>query len=319
MTPPLLEVTDLCVEFPQRRQRLQALDRISFTLEAGEVLGFVGESGAGKSLTGAAIMGLLEPPGQITGGRIALEGQCIDGDAQKVRGCRIGMIFQDPLTSLNPLRTVGDQLVETIQLHLGMDGTAAAARAGELLDEVGIDRDRIGAYPHEFSGGMRQRIVIALALAPEPKLIIADEPTTALDVSIQAQVLALLRSLCKDRGAAVILITHDMGVIAETTDRVAVLYAGRLVETGRTVDVISAPRHPYTRGLMAATPNLDLVSVDTVLPQIPGNMPSLADLPPGCRFHPRCGDAMPVCRQAAASFIDGVACHLYDQPAQEAG
>jgi peptide/nickel transport system ATP-binding protein len=319
MTPPLLEVTDLCVEFPQRRQRLQALDRISFTLEAGEVLGFVGESGAGKSLTGAAIMGLLEPPGQITGGRIALEGQRIDGDVQKVRGCRIGMIFQDPLTSLNPLRTVGDQLVETIQLHLGMDGTAAAARAGELLDEVGIDRDRIGAYPHEFSGGMRQRIVIALALAPEPKLIIADEPTTALDVSIQAQVLALLRSLCKDRGAAVILITHDMGVIAETTDRVAVLYAGRLVETGRTVDVISAPRHPYTRGLMAATPNLDLVSVDTVLPQIPGNMPSLADLPPGCRFHPRCGDAMPVCRQAAASFIDGVACHLYDQPAQEAG
>ena len=319
MTPPLLEVTDLCVEFPQRRQRLQALDRISFTLEAGEVLGFVGESGAGKSLTGAAIMGLLEPPGQITGGRIALEGQRIDGDAQKVRGCRIGMIFQDPLTSLNPLRTVGDQLVETIQLHLGMDGTAAAARAGELLDEVGIDRDRIGAYPHEFSGGMRQRIVIALALAPEPKLIIADEPTTALDVSIQAQVLALLRSLCKDRGAAVILITHDMGVIAETTDRVAVLYAGRLVETGRTVDVISAPRHPYTRGLMAATPNLDLVSVDTVLPQIPGNMPSLADLPPGCRFHPRCGDAMPVCRQAAASFIDGVACHLYDQPAQGAG
>ena len=319
MTPPLLEVTDLCVEFPQRRQRLQALDRISFTLAAGEVLGFVGESGAGKSLTGAAIMGLLEPPGRITGGEIMLEGQRIDGRAETVRGGRIGMIFQDPLTSLNPLRTVGDQLVETIQLHLGMDSAAAMARAGELLDEVGIDRDRIGAYPHEFSGGMRQRIVIALALAPEPKLIIADEPTTALDVSIQAQVLALLRSLCKDRGAAVILITHDMGVIAETTDRVAVLYAGRLVETGRTADVISAPRHPYTRGLMAATPNLDLVSVDTVLPQIPGTMPSLADLPPGCRFHPRCGDALPVCRQAAASFIDGVACHLYDQPAQEAG
>ena len=319
MTPPLLEVTDLSVEFPQRRQRLQALDRISFTLEAGEVLGFVGESGAGKSLTGAAIMGLLEPPGRITGGEISLEGQRIDGRAEAVRGRRIGMIFQDPLTSLNPLRTVGDQLIETIQLHLGLDGTAAAARAGELLDEVGIDRGRIGAYPHEFSGGMRQRIVIALALAPEPKLIIADEPTTALDVSIQAQVLALLRNLCKERGAAVILITHDMGVIAETTDRVAVLYAGRLVETGRTADVISAPRHPYTRGLMAATPNLDLVSVDTVLPQIPGSMPSLADLPPGCRFHPRCGDAMPVCRQTAASFIDGVACHLYDVQKQEAG
>ena len=319
MTPPLLEVTDLSVEFPQRRQRLQALDRISFTLEAGEILGFVGESGAGKSLTGAAIMGLLESPGRITGGRIMLEGQRIEGDAEKVRGRRIGMIFQDPLTSLNPLRTVGDQLVETIQLHLGMDGTAAAARAGELLDEVGIDRGRIGAYPHEFSGGMRQRIVIALALAPEPKLIIADEPTTALDVSIQAQVLALLKSLCKERGAAVILITHDMGVIAETTDRVAVLYAGRLVETGRTTEVISAPRHPYTRGLMAATPNLDLVSVDTVLPQIPGSMPSLANLPPGCRFHPRCGDALPACRLTAPSFIDGVACHLYDQPAQEVG
>ncbi|MEK9935891.1 MAG: ABC transporter ATP-binding protein [Rhodobiaceae bacterium] len=319
MTAPLLDVSDLSVEFPQRRQRLQALDRISFTLEAGEVLGFVGESGAGKSLTGAAIMGLLEPPGRITGGRITLQGQRIDGRAETVRGRRIGMIFQDPLTSLNPLRTVGDQLVETIQLHLGMDAGAAAVRAGELLDEVGIDRSRIGAYPHEFSGGMRQRIVIALALAPEPELIIADEPTTALDVSIQAQVLVLLRRLCKERGAAVILITHDMGVIAETTDRVAVLYAGRLVETGRTAEVISAPRHPYTRGLMAATPNLDLVSVDTVLPQIPGSMPSLADLPPGCRFHPRCGDVMPVCRQTAAPFIDGVACHLYDTQSPEAG
>ena len=319
MTAPLLDVSDLSVEFPQRRQRLQALDRISFTLEAGEVLGFVGESGAGKSLTGAAIMGLLEPPGRITGGRITLQGQRIDGRAETVRGRRIGMIFQDPLTSLNPLRTVGDQLVETIQLHLDMDVGAAAVRAGELLDEVGIDRSRIGAYPHEFSGGMRQRIVIALALAPEPELIIADEPTTALDVSIQAQVLALLRRLCKERGAGVILITHDMGVIAETTDRVAVLYAGRLVETGRTAEVISAPRHPYTRGLMAATPNLDLVSVDTVLPQIPGSMPSLADLPPGCRFHPRCGDVMPVCRRIAASFAEGVACHLYDTQSPEAG
>ena len=318
MTAPLLEVTDLSVEFPQRRQRLQALDRISFTLEAGEVLGFVGESGAGKSLTGAAIMGLLEPPGRITGGRIALAGRRIDGQPETVRGRHIGMIFQDPLTSLNPLRTVGDQLVETIQLHLGLTAGAALARAGELLDEVGIDRGRIGAYPHEFSGGMRQRIVIALALAPEPKLIIADEPTTALDVSIQAQVLALLRRLCKERGAAVILITHDMGVIAETTDRVAVLYAGRLVETGRPDRVIAAPRHPYTRGLMAATPNLDSVSVDTILPQIPGSMPSLADLPPGCRFHPRCGEAMQVCRRTAAPFTDGVACHLYGTAAGKA-
>ena len=319
MTAPLLEVTDLSVEFPLRRQRLQALDRISFTLQAGEVLGFVGESGAGKSLTGAAIMGLLEPPGHITGGSIRLNGRHIEKDASTARGREVGMIFQDPLTSLNPLRTVGDQLVETIQLHLGLSGEAAAARAVELLDEVGIDRSRINAYPHEFSGGMRQRIVIALALAPEPKLIIADEPTTALDVSIQAQVLALLRRLCKERGAAVILITHDMGVIAETTDRVAVLYAGRLVETGRTGEVIAAPRHPYTRGLMASTPNLDAVSVDTVLPQIPGSMPSLAALPTGCRFHPRCRDARPVCQGEAPDFENGVACHLYADAGRRAG
>ena len=319
MTAPLLDVQGLSVEFPQRRQRLQALDGISFTLNAGEVLGFVGESGAGKSLTGAAIMGLLEPPGRITAGRISLEGRAIEGDAAAVRGREIGMIFQDPLTSLNPLRTVGDQLIETIQLHLGLSAEAAATRAAELLQEVGIDPARSGAYPHEFSGGMRQRIVIALALAPEPKLIIADEPTTALDVSIQAQVLALLRRLCKERGAAVILITHDMGVIAETTDRVAVLYAGRMVETGPTIEVIARPRHPYTRGMMAATPNLDKVSVDSVLPQIPGSMPGLSALPDGCRFHPRCGDARPQCGRVAPLFADGVACHLYgEDEAQEA-
>ena len=318
MTAPLLKVDGLSVEFPQRRQRLQALDGISFTLEAGEVLGFVGESGAGKSLTGAAIMGLLEPPGRITGGSIALEGRRIEADATAVRGREIGMIFQDPLTSLNPLRTVGDQLIETIQLHLNLSGDAAEARAAQLLEEVGIDPARRTAFPHEFSGGMRQRIVIALALAPEPKLIIADEPTTALDVSIQAQVLALLRRLCKERGAAVILITHDMGVIAETTDRVAVLYAGRLVEEGATAAVIAAPRHPYTRGLMASTPNLDTVSVDTVLPQIPGSMPGLSALPDGCRFHPRCDVAMPDCSRVAPVFGGGVACHKYAAEQEEA-
>ena len=311
MTTPLLHVDGLSVEFPQRRRRLQALDGISFTLEAGEVLGFVGESGAGKSLTGAAIMGLLEPPGRITAGSITLEGRRIDGNAAGVRGREIGMIFQDPLTSLNPLRTVGDQLVETIQLHLNLPAEVAGARAAQLLEEVGIDPARRGAFPHEFSGGMRQRIVIALALAPEPKLIIADEPTTALDVSIQAQVLALLRRLCKERGAAVILITHDMGVIAETTDRVAVLYAGRLVEDGLTAAVIAAPRHPYTRGLMASTPNLDAVSVDTVLPQIPGSMPGLSALPDGCRFHPRCDVALPDCSRVAPVFAHGVACHKF--------
>lgn len=307
----LLDVQSLSVEFPQRRQKLQALDNISFTLNKGEVLGFVGESGAGKSLTGAAIMGLLEPPGHISGGQILFDGQAIEQDASLVRGRQIGMIFQDPLTSLNPLRTVGDQLVETIRFHFGLGHDDAVKRAHELLEEVGIAPERASAYPHEFSGGMRQRIVIALALAPEPKLIIADEPTTALDVSIQAQILQLLRRLCHERGASVILITHDMGVIAETTDRVAVLYAGRMVEIGSTSAVIKNPRHPYTKGLMASTPNLDQVSFDTILPQISGNMPSLDSLPSGCRFHPRCQDAMPSCKSMTPRFNDGVACHLF--------
>ena len=313
----ILDVQDLSVEFPQRRQNLQALDSISFTLNAGEVLGFVGESGAGKSLTGAAIMGLLEPPGRISGGRILLEGEPIQDDASEVRGRKIGMIFQDPLTSLNPLRTIGDQLVETIRFHLGLSQDAALTRAHDLLEEVGIEPARASAFPHEFSGGMRQRIVIALALAPEPKLIIADEPTTALDVSIQAQVLSLLRKLCKDRGASVILITHDMGVIAETTDRVAVLYAGRMVENGLTEAVISNPRHPYTKGLMASTPNLDQVSFETILPQIPGSMPGLAHLPDGCRFHPRCKEAMSFCKQVTPDFKNGVSCHLFDEAVAE--
>lgn len=308
----LLDVQSLSVEFPQRRQNLQALDNISFSLTKGEVLGFVGESGAGKSLTGAAIMGLLEPPGHISNGQIYFEGQSIEQNAAHVRGNKIGMIFQDPLTSLNPLRTVGDQLVETIRFHLGLGHEDAVSRAKELLEEVGISTERASAFPHEFSGGMRQRIVIALALAPEPKLIIADEPTTALDVSIQAQILKLLRRLCRDRGASVILITHDMGVIAETTDRVAVLYAGRIVEIGSTAEIIKNPRHPYTKGLMAATPNLDQVSFETILPQIPGNMPSLDNLPSGCRFHPRCQEAMPSCRSVTPIFNDGVACHLFD-------
>lgn len=315
----ILDVQDLSVEFPQRRQNLQALDSISFTLNAGEVLGFVGESGAGKSLTGAAIMGLLEPPGRISGGRILLEGEPIQNDASEVRGRKIGMIFQDPLTSLNPLRTIGDQLVETIRFHLGLSQDAALTRAHDLLEEVGIEPARASAFPHEFSGGMRQRIVIALALAPEPKLIIADEPTTALDVSIQAQVLSLLRKLCKDRGASVILITHDMGVIAETTDRVAVLYAGRMVENGLTEAVISNPRHPYTKGLMASTPNLDQVSFETILPQIPGSMPGLAHLPDGCRFHPRCKEAMSFCKQVTPDFKNGVSCHLFDEAAVREG
>ena len=257
---PLLEVKGLRVEFPTRRGTLVAVDDVSFAIAPGEVLGVVGESGAGKSLTGMAIIGLLEPPGRIAAGEILLEGARIDrlppDQMRKVRGRRIGAIFQDPLTSLNPLYTVGDQLVETILTHLDVDRSEARQRALKLLTEVGIPAPeaRIDHYPHQFSGGMRQRVVIALALCAEPRLIVADEPTTALDVSIQAQIIALLKRLAREHGTAVMLITHDMGVIAETADRVAVMYAGRLVELGPVREVIHQPRHPYTVGLWVRFP-----------------------------------------------------------------
>ena len=230
----LLEVDQLRVEFPTRHGTLTAVDDVSLKIEEGEVLGVVGESGAGKSMTGNAIIGLLEPPGRIAGGEIRLDGQRIDNlpyeKMRKIRGAEIGAIFQDPLTSLNPLYSVGQQLVETIRTHSDVSLAAARSRALELLNEVGIPAasQRIDHFPHQFSGGMRQRVVIALALSANPRLIIADEPTTALDVSIQAQIIALLKRLCRDHGTAVMLVTHDMGVIAETADRVAVMYAGRI-------------------------------------------------------------------------------------------
>jgi peptide/nickel transport system ATP-binding protein len=288
----LLQVRDLVVEFPQRRGTLRALDGVSFDIAPGEILGVVGESGAGKSLTGAAIIGLLEPPGRITSGEILLEGRRIDNlpfaELRKVRGRQIGAIFQDPLTSLNPLYSVGRLLTETITTHLPVGQSEARRRAIELLRDTGIPapEQRIDHYPHQFSGGMRQRVVIALALAAEPRLIVADEPTTALDVSIQAQIIALLKTLCKERGAAVMLITHDMGVIAETCDRVAVMYAGRIAEIGPVHEVINQPAHPYTRGLMACIPDM---SVDRErLHQIDGAMPRLNAIPAGCAFNPRC-------------------------------
>ena len=304
---PLLEVEDLVVEFPTRRGRLVAVDRVSFTIEAGEVLGMVGESGAGKSLTGMAIIGLLEPPGRIAGGSIRLEGQRIDDlppDAmRRIRGRKIGAIFQDPLTSLNPLYTIGRQLEETIRTHLDLDGRAARTRAIGLLREVGIPAPerRIDAYPHELSGGMRQRVVIALALAAEPALVVADEPTTALDVSIQAQIVQLLKRLCREHGTAVLLVTHDMGVIAETADRVAVLYAGRLVELGPVEAVIRRPLHPYTQGLMGAIPRIGARKGRLV--QIDGAMPRLDAIPPGCAFHPRCPHAFERCRSERPALV----------------
>jgi len=278
------------VQFPTRRGVLTAVDAISFSIAPGEVLGVVGESGAGKSITGLAVIRLLEPPGRVASGEIRLEGRRIDNlphdEMRKIRGRKIGVIFQDPLTSLNPLYTIGRQLEETILTHL--PGVDARARALGLLKEVGIPAPeaRYNAYPHQFSGGMRQRVVIALALAAEPKLIIADEPTTALDVSIQAQIIALLQRVARDHGASVMLITHDMGVIAETAQRVAVMYAGRIVEIGAVHDVIHAPKHPYTIGLMGSIPRISTERQRLV--QIEGSMPRLNAIPRGCPFNPRC-------------------------------
>jgi peptide/nickel transport system ATP-binding protein len=288
----MLEVRDLRVEFPTRRGTLTALDNVSLSIAAGEVLGVVGESGAGKSITGLAIIGLLEPPGRIAAGEVRLEGQRIDNlpqeELRKLRGRKIGVIFQDPLTSLNPLYTIGRQLEETILTHLPMSKAQARERALGLLREVGVAgaEARYSHYPHQFSGGMRQRVVIALALAAEPRLLIADEPTTALDVSIQAQIIALLKRLAAERGAAVMLITHDMGVIAETAHRVAVMYAGRIVEVGNVREVIHAPRHPYTVGLMGSIPRIAVKKGRLV--QIDGAMPRLNAIPRGCAFNPRC-------------------------------
>ncbi len=287
-----LEVKNLKVEFPSRRGTLTALDGISLSIARGEVLGVVGESGAGKSLTGLSIIGLLEPPGRIASGEIWLEGRRIDRlppeEMRRVRGRRIGVVFQDPLTSLNPLYAIGAQLEETIRTHLPLDKAAARQRALSLLREVGIPAPeaRYDNYPHQFSGGMRQRVVIALAIAAEPVLLIADEPTTALDVSIQAQIIELLKRLAREHGAAVMLITHDMGVIAETSQRVAVMYAGRIVEVGSVRDVIRSPLHPYTVGLMGSIPKIS--TSRTRLVQIDGAMPRLNAIPAGCAFNPRC-------------------------------
>jgi peptide/nickel transport system ATP-binding protein len=311
----LLEIKNLHVNFKTRRGELNAIRGVSFTLEKGEILGVVGESGAGKSLTGTAVIGLIEPPGYQAEGEIYLNGLRIDSlpeaEKRKLRGKRIGMVFQDPLTSLNPLFTIGEQLIETIRLHTSLSHEQAQNKAIELLKEVGIPaaQERFSAYPHQFSGGQRQRIVVALALCAEPEVLIADEPTTALDVSVQAQIIALLKKLCRERGTAVMLITHDMGVIAETADRVCVMYAGRIAEIGAVQQVIHAPQHPYSKGLMGAIPSLK--SEAARLTQIEGSMPRLNNLPQGCAFHPRCKEKLARCEQSQPELKNGVACHLY--------
>jgi peptide/nickel transport system ATP-binding protein len=314
----LLSVRNLRVEIPTRRATLVAVDDVSFDIDEGEVLGVVGESGAGKSITGSAVIGLIDPPGRVARGEIVFAGRRIDNLAPEamrhLRGRDIGAVFQDPLTSLNPLLAVGRQLAQTITAHLDMPPSEARQRALRLLTEVGIPaaKERLDSYPHELSGGMRQRVVLALAFCCEPRLIIADEPTTALDVSVQAQVIDLFRRMCRERGTAVMLITHDMGVIAETADRIAVMYAGRLVEIGPARAVLKAPAHPYTRGLMASIPTMRRRPAELL--QIEGSMPRLSAIPPGCAFHPRCVERLARCTHDRPDMTDAdgrsVACWL---------
>ncbi|MBM3571322.1 MAG: ABC transporter ATP-binding protein [Alphaproteobacteria bacterium] len=298
--PPLLSVRGLKIEFATEHGPAGVVDDVSFDLRAGEVLGLVGESGCGKSVTALSIMGLLpNPPGRITGGEILFRGEKLlrksPAEMRAIRGRTISMIFQEPMTSLNPVFTVGDQVMEPIRWHDKLGPAAARDRAIEMLTKVGIPEpaQRLEEYPHQLSGGMRQRVMIAMALSCNPQLLLADEPTTALDVTIQAQILDLLRSLQDEFKMAVVLITHDLGVVAEFADRVAVMYAGRIVETAGVDDVFSRPQHPYTEGLLASIPDLDVEH--TRLSAISGTVPTPYELPPGCRFAPRCHHARPAC------------------------
>jgi peptide/nickel transport system ATP-binding protein/oligopeptide transport system ATP-binding protein len=309
MTPsPLLSVRNLRTVFGTAQGEVTAVDDVSFDVAPGEVLGIVGESGSGKSVTALSILGLLpQPPGRVAAGEILFEGRDLlkipRSELRKLRGSAIGMIFQEPMTSLNPVFTIGDQITETIRVHERIGAAAARARGIEMLAKVGIpspDR-RIDDYPHQLSGGMRQRVMIAMALSCSPKLLLADEPTTALDVTIQAQILDLLRDLRREFGMAIVIITHNMGVIAEFADRVAVMYAGRIAEEGPIERIFDAPTHPYTAGLLASTP--DMLSDAPRMRTIPGTLPSLYELPPGCRFAPRCARRIEGCDSGRPAML----------------
>ena len=299
MSAPILDVRDLRVELPLSRGTVHAVDGASLQIEAGEAFGLVGESGCGKSMTLRAIMGLLPRPGHIVGGEVLFEGEDLVTASPRrlrdVRGGSIAMIFQEPMTALNPVMRVGDQISEGPQVHLGLSRTAARERALDLMRRVGIPDPvrRARAYPHELSGGLRQRIMIAIALSCDPKLILCDEPTTALDVTIQDQILKLLLNLRREFGVSVVFVTHDLAVVAETCERLAVMYAGQIVETGTVDEVFRAPRHPYTLGLLRSVPDFD--SVQDSLSAIQGAPPDLVLPPPGCRFHPRCPFAQDDC------------------------
>jgi oligopeptide/dipeptide ABC transporter ATP-binding protein len=309
----LLEVEELSVGFATDAGTLVAVDRVSFTLDAGETLGLVGESGCGKSATCLAVLGLLAPNGRVLGGRVRLDGRDLltlpEAELDALRGGTAAMIFQDPLTSLNPVHTLGWQIGEALQLHRGIAGAAARAEATRLLDRVGITDPgrRLGEYPHQLSGGMNQRAMIAMALACRPRLLVADEPTTALDVIIQAQIVDLLVEIQREEGLALLLVTHDLGVVAEMADRVAVMYAGRMIETAPVTELFARHRHPYTSGLLASLPRVDR-RVDRLAP-IDGAVPWLGDLPSGCAFRPRCPRVMPACAEAPPPLAPAAALH----------
>ncbi|HEY3639485.1 MAG TPA: ABC transporter ATP-binding protein [Xanthobacteraceae bacterium] len=308
MSAKLLEVEELSIAFRGLRGATEVLSRVSFAVAPGEIVGVVGESGSGKSVMALAIMRLLGDDGVISAGRIRFEGRDLaalgPADLRQVRGRSIGMVFQEPMSSLNPLLTVGYQLAEVLATHLRLTGVAARRRVVELLDEVGIasPAERAGAYPHQLSGGLRQRVMIAMAMACRPKLLIADEPTTALDVTIQAQILELMRRISRDAGTAILLITHDMGVIARMAERVLVVYAGQIVEDAPARALFARPAHPYTRLLLAAMPSPRRKTAR--LPVIPGTLPAPSRLPPGCRFHPRCPLAVDPCRASPPDMIE---------------
>ena len=307
MTTPLLRIQHLDVRFRTRAGEARVLDDLGLELHRGETLGLVGESGCGKSMTALAVMGLIpNPPGRVAGGEIVLDGEDLltlpAARLREIRGNRMAMIFQEPMTSLNPVYSVGEQITETLRLHQGLSRRAALERAAELLRLVHIPapRERLGEYPHQLSGGMRQRVMIAMALACDPALLIADEPTTALDVTVQAQIFDLLQEIQETTGTAIVLITHDMGVIHELTRRVVVMYAGRKLEEGPTAAILDAPAHPYTRGLIRCVPHLELDPGPErpMLAEIPGMVPSLSELGEGCPFAPRCEYAVAHCREA---------------------
>jgi peptide/nickel transport system ATP-binding protein len=309
MSEPILAVRDLATHFFTRGGVMKAVDGVSFELQAGEILGVVGESGSGKSVTGYSLLGLVDPPGRIVAGSIRLAGQELVGLPQPalraLRGKRLAMVFQDPMTTLNPVLTIATQIGLAIGAHERVSGPAARARAIDVLTRVGIPDavNRLNSYPHEFSGGMRQRVAIAVALLNRPDVIVADEPTTALDVSIQAQILAEMKTIVRDLGTALIWISHDLAVVSALASRVLVMYAGRVVEHGPTAAVLRSPRHPYTQGLLNSLPARAAPGEELV--QIPGQPPSLAALPVGCAFSPRCPRADAICREAPAMTSDG--------------